>query len=247
MFVDSHCHLAQKDYKDDVEAVIARAKAAGVGLVLCTTGEISEVEEVLRLCTKHRELKPVLGITPHEANRISREQVEEVYDLIEKNHRKLAGIGEIGLEYHYVKDEKQRAVQMKLFKEQLELAKTLDLPAIMHTRKAEQICIDVANESKIERKVLHCFLVSELATPAAKQGFVVSLPTLKSKDREKIMKNTPLESLICETDSPFLWQTGRNEPANVVEVYERISRAKQIALEKVEEKVLETVQTTFNL
>ena len=248
MYIDSHCHLTHEQYTSeaDVGEVINHAVNAGVEKMYCTGGMLGHDEKVLELCAKHPQfLRPVIGISPHDANRVTAEQKNELFDLIEKNRKQLAGIGEIGLDFHYFKTSEEQKTQEKLFREEIELAKTLDLPIVIHSRKAEAKVLDVLEEVKFSRFAMHCFMVKELCQRVVKQGGIVSLPTIKSKDKKYIMKHIETENLICETDSPYLW-TSRNEPANVKAVYEEISKIKEISLEKIEGKISENVEKFFN-
>ncbi len=249
MFIDSHCHLTHEQYTSeaDVDAVIAHAVQTGVGKMYCTGGMLGHDEKVLELCAKHpKTLRPVIGISPHDANRITQEQKEDMFDLIEKNSSKLAGIGEIGLDFHYFKTPEEQAKQEALFRKEVELARTLDLPIIIHSRKAENKVLDILEEVKFNNFAMHCFVVKQLCSRVVQLGGFISLPTIKSKDKKYIMKHIETEKLLCETDSPYLWQQGRNEPANVRSVYEEISKAKEQSIEKIEEKIAENVEKFFN-
>ncbi|MDP3742216.1 MAG: TatD family hydrolase [Candidatus Micrarchaeota archaeon] len=248
MFIDSHCHLTHEQYTSeaDVEETITRAVNAGIERMYCTGGMLGHDEKVLVLCAKHpKTLRPVIGISPHDANRVTQEQKKDMFNLIEKNRKQLAGIGEIGLDFHHFKTQEEQAKQEALFREEIELARTLDLPIVIHSRKAEAKVLDILQEVKFSRFAMHCFMVKELCSRVVQQGGLVSLPTIKSKDKKYIMKHIGIENLLCETDSPYLWQQGRNEPANVKTVYEEISKAKEQNIEKTEEKIAENVEIFF--
>ncbi len=246
MYVDSHCHLTHLKFAGETAAVIKRALAANVKRMYVTGGMLGHDEDVLKLCAKYSDyLRPVIGISPHDANKLSYGEKEALFDLIEKNSKKLAGIGEVGLDFHYFKTPEEQAKQIKLFKEEIELARTLDLPIIIHSRKAEEKCLDILEEVKYFDFAMHCFIVKQSADRVVNLGGKISLPTIKSKERKYIMKHFKIENFLCETDSPYLWQKGRNEPANVVEVYEEIAKQKEIGVEKVEQSVFENVEAFF--
>ncbi len=245
MYIDSHCHLTHEAFEKDVEEVIKRAEQNNVRRIYCTGGMLGHDEKVLALCSKYaRVLSPVIGISPHDASKISKEEKNHVFDLIEKNRKKLSAIGEIGLDFHYFHEQEQQKQQEKIFREQIELARTLDLPVVIHSRKAEEKVLNILEELKFKQFAMHCFIVKNLCTKVVKQGGIISLPTIKSKDRKYIMKNIELENLLCETDSPYLW-SGRNEPANVVEVYSEISKAKEIEVNLVAEKIMLNAKNFF--
>lgn len=245
MFIDAHCHLTHAEFTKDVDEVIVRAKAAGVAKMYCTSGAKGDGEKILQLCSAHQEIRAVIGIDPHLSVNLTKEEIEAELRFIEKNHRKIAAIGEIGLDYHHFTDEKQRVKQISIFTEQLELARTLDLPTVIHSRKAEQKIVEFLIAEKFKNFMMHCFLVKDIAVKAAAYGAVISLPTLKSKNRKYIMKNVPLENILCETDSPYLWKEGRNEPANVVEVYNELSAVRGEKVEKIAEQVKQNAENFF--
>ncbi|MFH0713271.1 MAG: TatD family hydrolase [Candidatus Micrarchaeota archaeon] len=245
MFIDSHCHLTHEAFQTDVDAVIQRARAAGVEKMYCASGMLGHDELVLKLCAAYpMMLRPVIGISPHDANKVTKEQKEKIFDLIEKNYRKIAAIGEIGLDFHYFKTTEEQQKQEKLYREEIELARTLDLPVVIHGRKAEERCLDILQEAKFNNFTMHCFLVKNLAPRVVEMNGLISLPTVKSKERKYIMKHIKLESLLCETDSPYLWLT-RNEPANVVEVYNEIAKIREVKIENVEEQIAVNAENFF--
>ncbi len=245
MYIDGHCHLTHEQFTSDVEQVVKRAQAAGVERMYVTGGMLGHDEKVLALCSQNQKLlRPIIGISPHDANRITNKQKEKMFDLIEKNRKKLAAIGEIGLDFHYFKTPEEQSTQEKLFKEEIELARTLNLPIIIHSRKAEERALDILEEVKFFDFAMHCFIVKNSAPRVVKMGGKISLPTIKSKEKKYIMKHIGVENFLCETDSPYLWN-GRNEPANVKSVYEEIAGEKQLKAEVVEEKIFENVGEFF--
>ena len=115
MFIDSHCHLTLEQYADDVENVIKHAVSNRVAKMYCTGGMLGHDEKVLELCAKNRDvLRPVIGISPHDANRVTPEQKNALFDLVEKNRKTLAAIGEIGLDYHHFHTEEERKTQTEV-------------------------------------------------------------------------------------------------------------------------------------
>ncbi len=242
MFIDSHCHLTHEAFAGDLEEVIKRALAASVRKIYCTGGMIGHDEKVIELCKTHSALRPVIGISPHDAWRATQEQKNRVYELIEKNN--VAAIGEIGLDFHHFKEEEHRKKQEAVFREQIELARSLDLPVVIHSRKAEEKILDIIQEEKFRKFAMHCFIVKSLSSRVVQQGGLISLPTIKSKDRKYIMTKIDAANLLCETDSPYLWSE-RNEPANVVEVYQGIAKAKQTNVDKIAEQIEKNTENFF--
>ncbi len=242
MFIDSHCHLTHEAFAGRVGEVMQRALAADVKRIYCTGGMIGHDEKVIQLCGQFPALRPVIGISPHDAPTATQEQKNAVYTLIEKN--KVAAIGEIGLDFHHFHQEEQRKKQEAVFREQLELARTLNLPVVIHSRKAEEKVLDILLETQFSEFAMHCFVVKRLSSRVVQQGGLISLPTIKSKDRKYIMAKIEASHFLCETDSPYLW-SGTNEPANVTEVYHSIAKAKQTNVEKTAEQVAENAAAFF--
>lgn len=246
--VDAHCHLLHPWLEKEAEEVIARAKTAGLGRIYCVGGVIGSDEPVLRLAQRHPQLVfPVIGLSPHDAPKATSQQLEEMLSLIEKNHSRIAAIGEIGLEFHYFKEDSEREKQKQVLRTQLELAETLDKPVVIHSREATTELLEHLRAFK-GKVMLHCCSDPLLASEGVRRGFLVSQSTLKSRQREKIVGAIPLESLCCETDSPFLAPVRgeRNEPAKVREVYDFISATKNIDFEKTVEVILENIERFFD-
>lgn len=246
-FIDAHCHLIHEAYAYPLEYV-QRAKEVGLTAALCTTGMKMEHQKVLDLCASRNDfLYPVIGVSPYDAVTLTSEELEFQLSFIEKNKSKIVGIGEIGLDFHHFTKNEEWKAQEKVFTSQIELAQSLDLPIVLHTRKAELRTYEILEEYKFPRAMLHCFLVPDIAKKASEKGIIISLPTLKSKNREKIAKNIPLANIVCETDSPYLWPTFPSEPSNVREVYEKIAEYRKTSLEKVKEQVFNNVVQLFDL
>ena len=229
MFVDSHCHIDGAEYDADREEVIARAHAAGVTTMLNVgTGDphSGAFERAVELAEKHQDIYAAIGVHPHDAKLFDDRAEQRLLDLARQSRRVIAW-GEIGLDYHY--DHSPRDVQREVFERQLRLARSLDLPVIIHSREAndDTIAILRAEMSGYERSgVLHCFGGSlEMATSAIALGFFISfagnLTFKKAEDLREIAPQLPLDRLLIETDCPYLtpvpFRGKRNEPAWVVE------------------------------
>ncbi len=244
---DSHCHLEQTAFDEDRDLVVKRAKDAGVAAIVNSGNNPADNRKVLAMQEKYGErwCKCVLAVSPHYAPKVGLEAVEEELKFIEKNKSKVQGVGETGLDFHHYSrdDETVRKVQEKAFKMHLQFAESHDLVAVVHSRDAVKECLEIMGEYKC-RKVLHCFLEHRLLEDALAQGCWVSLPTLKGKERDKIIKKAPLDRLLAETDSPWLWNP-RNEPANVREVYARIAEKRNLAFDAAEEAINENVRQAF--
>jgi len=239
--VDAHCHLEHPRFAGDAAAVVERAEAAGVGLAVTAGSNFSNNQKALELCRLYpRFLKCVIGLSPHDAGS---EELEKNIVLIRKNRDKIIGVGEIGLDYHHFKKKEGRERQVKVFGAQLELAAELRLPVVVHSREAEKEVFEVLEGFK-GTVVMHCFIRPERAAECAKRGYFVSIPTTKCGEREEMIRAMPLERLLCETDSPFLWR-GRNEPANVREAYGEVAHVKETDFNKVVEQIYSNAREAF--
>jgi len=246
-FVDAHCHLLHEKFADDLLSVLERAKQAGLSRIYCVSGLLAHDVAVLELAARHPQfIFPVIGASPHDASRMAGEELEQELALIEKNASRISAIGEIGFEFHYFAEDEERRAQYKVFRAQLELAEALDKPVVIHSREASAPTLAELASFK-GRVMLHCCSDPLLAEEGVRRGWLVSQPTLKSRTREKIIGATPLESLCCETDAPFLAPVPRerNEPANVRLVYEEVARIKKKDLEEVSEKIFDNLAGFF--
>ncbi len=241
MFIDCHCHLNHPPLNERIEEIAKKCREKNVLKIFNTAGSFEENFRVLETSSKFKGLVyPVLGISPHSANEEDIDgKIEKILTLIEKERP--PAIGEIGLDFHF---DYEKQSQLKLFESQLQLAQTLDLPVVVHSRDAERECLEKMTEFKV-RGAFHFFLVPELANEI-KDKFLISIPTIKSKKREKVIKKMGIEGVLCETDSPFAWN-GVNEPSNVTEVYEKISSTLHLNPETVQEKISDTVKDFFRV
>jgi TatD DNase family protein len=245
VLVDSHCHLAGDEFDADLDAVVARARAAGVerALVILDPSNPAEAERVPRI----RELWPGVrfsaGVHPHHAGRYADDTSRvpaAVSAAIEANRGVTCALGEIGLDYHY--DFSPRDVQQEVFRLQLELARALDLPVIIHTREADADSLRILHEVNARpggaagplRGVFHCFTGDEaLARGALELGFYVSFSGIatfpKAEPLRQVARLVPADRRLVETDSPYLapppHRGKRNEPAFVARVAEIVGEA----------------------
>jgi TatD DNase family protein len=224
MLVDSHCHLEFPDFAAEPQAVIDRARAAGVGHFLTISTRVHRFDEIARIAEAHADISCSLGTHPHSA--------EEEGDittarLVEMGaHPKVVAIGETGLDYYY--DNSPRALQQEAFRRHIRAALELDMPVIVHTRDAEEDTMRILREEGQGTGltgVLHCFSSSpQLAEDAVEFGLHISFSGIVTFKKSEELRNTarkvPLERMLVETDAPFLApipkRGQRNEPAFVV-------------------------------
>jgi TatD DNase family protein len=256
--IDSHCHLADQAFAEDLGDVVARAKAAGVerALVILEAGNAREVTQANRLEALWPEARYAIGVHPHQAHQFAGNP-EDVDAIV---HRQVEAtplaraIGEIGLDYHY--DFSPRDVQHAVFRAQVRLARELDRPVVIHTREADEDTIAILRtEGGGEvRGVLHCFTgTTALAEAGLGLGLYVSLAGIITFPKAAALRETaravPLERLLTETDSPFLapipHRGKRNEPAYVGRVVETLAALHQIDAAAMAERTVANFHSLF--
>ncbi|MFH1779746.1 MAG: TatD family hydrolase [Candidatus Micrarchaeota archaeon] len=233
VFIDSHCHL-QINFDKDLQAAVDRMRLKNVKALVDSTNK-EDYKKVLKICSSHpKDLFPCIGLNYDDAAKTS--DLEKDLLFIEENISKATAIGEIGLDekYSFTREEKNK--QEKALHAQLEIAEKHNKCVFLHTRKAEEKVLSII-ESYSCSKVLHCFFVPKLVNKALDLNCFISIPTVKNKEKTKTIQETPLENLLCETDSPFLnpFGQGRNEPAFVIEAYKEIVEAKKEDLSQIEQ------------
>jgi TatD DNase family protein len=234
--IDSHCHLADEAFREDLDAVIARAKAAGLErtMVILDADNAQEASQAVRVEAAWPETCFSIGVHPQTAGAFGGDPERAagcVRDQIARTPRARA-VGEIGLDYHY--DHAPRDVQQHVFRAQVRLARELSLPVIVHTREADADTIAILREEGGGELsgVLHCFTgTPALARAGLDLGFYVSLAGIvtfpKAGELRETAKAVPIDRLLVETDSPFLapvpFRGKRNEPGHVRQVVETMA------------------------
>ena len=234
--IDSHCHLADEAFGDDLDGAIGRAQAAGVSSVLCilAAGDEPEGERARGVRDKWDAVRFATGVHPHAAGTFAgRPDASAGVTRAHAAAFGACGIGEIGLDYHY--DFAPRDVQQQVFAAQLAVARELGRPVIIHTREATDDTFAILKESGGVRGVFHCFTGDvEMARRALDIGFFVSFAGIvtfpKAESLREAARIVPAERILVETDSPYLapvpFRGKRNEPAYVAQVVESLARTR---------------------
>jgi len=246
--IDSHCHLDFPQFDSDRQAVVQRAREAGVKAIINPGADLESSHQAVALAERYPEVYAAVGVHPHEARSVSDEVVAELRRLAA--HPKVVAIGEIGLDFY--RDLSPRDMQRQAFRQQLALAAELDLPVIVHSREAHDevmaILMEWARGPKL-KGVLHAFSGDRaMAEWAFNLGFCVGIAGpvtfLNARRLQALVRELPLEWLLIETDAPYLtphpYRGKRNEPARVALVAATIAR-----LQGVSERVA-AQQTTSN-
>lgn len=208
MLVDSHCHLEYKGLVENREAVLARARAAGIGAFLNISTRQSEWDQVVGTAAREPDVFASVGIHPHEAD--AHQDLGRAALLEATHHPKVIAIGETGLDYYY--DKSDRDIQKSLFRMHIDVARETQLPLIIHTRDAEDDTHAILDEEMGKGAypaLIHCFTASAgFAEKVLALGLTISLSGIvtfkNAKDLQAIAKNIPDDRLLVETDSPFL-------------------------------------------
>ena len=235
--VDSHCHLDFPDFAEEQDAVIARARAAGVGTMVTICTKIAEFDRIRAIAERDEDIWCTVGTHPHEAQ--GEPDTESARLVALAQHPKVIGIGECGLDFYY--EESPRDVQESVFRNHLAAARGSGLPVVIHTRDADdetaRILTETAGDGGL-RGVLHCFTSSiELARHALDLGFYISFSGIVTFKNAEALRETaravPLERMLVETDAPFLAPVPkrgkRNEPAFVTHTAAFLANLKGIS------------------
>lgn len=248
-FTDTHAHIFS-EYFNDINALLALSKENNVYRILNASTNFNNIDEVLEIANKYSEIYACIGIHP--------EDIDEDYTKLEKyivdnlNNNKLIAIGEIGLDYYYTKENKEK--QVELFEYQLSLAEKYNLPVVVHSREATMDTINSIKKFKV-RGVIHCFNGSlETANIYIKLGFYIGVGgvmTFKNSKIDTIIKDIPLDRIILETDSPYLtpepYRKYSNEPKYIKTIAEYLSSIKGISLEEISRITENNVNKLYNI
>jgi TatD DNase family protein len=260
--IDSHCHLADEVFAADLDAVISRAKDAGLerAMTILAAGDEKEAAQAGRVASLWPECRFAVGVHPHAAKMFA-DRPERAADVVRAQVGRTPGaraIGEIGLDYHY--DFAPPDVQQQVFRAQVALARELGLPVVIHTREADDHTIGILKEEGTRagggavRGVLHCFTGGpSLARAGLDLGFYVSFSGIltfpKAAELRETAKGVPLDRVLVETDSPFLapvpLRGKRNEPAHVARVAEAVAALHRIPPEEAARRTAANFHALF--
>ncbi|TFG32042.1 TatD family deoxyribonuclease [Candidatus Thorarchaeota archaeon] len=214
---DSHTHIDMKHFQNDRERVIQRAKEAGlVGMVTSSIGPAS-FRRTLGIIEKHRNY--IFHSAGCSVSQLTQDDAEKIIELSRKYSKSIVAVGEVGLDYHWVRNSQGQRAQEPLLMNFIQLAQELNLPIVIHSRKAEERATEILEEHFSGGVLMHCFDgPPEVAKRVADNGWYITLPAnfIKSKNRVEAAKILPLGQILFETDGPYLSPTPeRNEPANI--------------------------------
>ncbi len=263
--IDTHCHLEQREYDKDRDAVIERCKKE-LDAVITSSTHPKDFELTMKLVDKYPNfVYATASIHPLYIKEIPDQKKNEYFELIRKNKSRIVGIGECGTDYWWIREKEWREKQRQLFIELINLAKELQLPLIVHSRNGQddtnavEDAIGILEKQSAKHVQMHMFTSRPLLQRVLNNGWMVSVNTLllRSKSVRKVVRDCPIEQLMLETDAPWLAvgedgtikkpKEKRNEPTAVKLVAEKIAEIKKLPVEEIDRKTTENVKRFFNL
>ncbi|WP_188207375.1 TatD family hydrolase [Alkalibacillus aidingensis] len=254
MLFDTHVHLNADQFMEDRDEVIERAKEAGVTHMVVVGFDRKTIPLAIEIAEQYDFIYAAIGWHPVDAVDMKEEDLGWIEEL--SAHPKVVAIGEMGLDYHW--DKSPKDVQKQVFREQIALAKKVNMPIIIHNREATEDIVQILKEENAQEigGIMHCYNdVVEYARECLDMNFYISLGgpvTFKNATDPKVVaQEVPLDRLLIETDCPFLAphpnRGKRNEPAYVKLVAEKIAELKEISLEEVAQHTTENAKRLFKI
>ena len=248
MYIDTHCHLSIEDYLD-IDKVIEENKDALVEKIVVSGCSKESIDEVMDLKDKYDMVYVTIGYHPEYADTVTESDLDYLKSLL--GEKKVVGIGEIGLDYHYTKENKDK--QIWLFEEQLKIADAFNLPVVIHSRDATMDTINILKKYKV-KGIIHCFSGSlETANIYISMGFLLGIGgviTFSNSKLKDVVKEVPLESIVLETDSPYLAPVpfrGKINSSKYLEfIANFIADIKNISLEELAEITSRNASSLFD-
>jgi TatD DNase family protein len=253
MLVDSHCHLDFPDFAEDLDGIVARAAASGVGRLVTISTRVRRLGELLAIAERYENVYCSVGTHPHHADEEDGISADELIALT--THPKVVALGEAGLDNFY--DNGSPDAQERGFRAHIAAARATGLPLVIHTREADARCGEILEEEIAKgpfRAVLHCYTGGrELAMKAIDLGLHISFTGIltfkKSQALRDLAAELPADRIMVETDAPYLapgkFRGKRNEPAYVVETAKVLAEARGVSLEELARQTTETFFKLF--
>ena len=254
MLVDSHCHLDFPDFADELDAVVARAEAAGIGRMVTISTRVREQQKLLAIAERFPNVYCSVGTHPHHADEEDGIPADELIALTQSS--KVVALGEAGLDYFY--EHGSRDAQARGFRTHIAAARATDLPLVIHTREADEDCGRIIEEEMGKgafRAVLHCYTGGrELAMNAVALGLYIGFTgilTFKKSDALRALAaELPVDRILVETDAPYLapgkFRGKRNEPSYIVETAKVLADIRGVSLEEISRQTTENFYRLFS-
>jgi len=254
MLVDSHCHLDFPDFTGDLDGIVSRAEAAGIGRILTISTRVRRLNTLLAITTQFPNVYCSVGTHPHQADEEDGISAAELVEL--SAHPKVVAFGEAGLDYFYQHGSRQ--AQERGFRTHIAAARTAGLPLVIHTREADDDCGRILEEEMAKgrfRAVLHCYTGGrELAMKAIAMGLSISFTGILTFKKSQVLRDLvaelPADRIMVETDAPYLapgkYRGKRNEPAYVVEIAKVLAETRGVSLEEISRQTTENFFRLFS-
>ena len=251
MYIDTHCHLSYEDY-DDIESVILENRANGIDKIIVSGCTKDSIVESIELSKQYDDVYLTIGYHPSEASVITEDDLKWLEQVISE-YDKVLGIGEIGLDYHYGKDDSFK--QKELFRRQMELAKIKKLPVVIHTRDATEDTIHILKEFPTVIGDIHCFSGSiETAHIYVSMGYKLGIGgvvTFKNSNLFKVVEVIGIENILFETDAPYLtpepFRGKKNSSKYIPYISKRVSEILNMDEKSVSKQILLNTKSLFDL
>lgn len=252
-FFDTHAHYNDEVYNDNLEETLSKCINTGVDKIINVGYNTESSKKAIELSKTYDYMYSVIGIHPHD---VFKDNVANIYDLYEQNKdKKIVAIGEIGLDYAFVSDNKEE--QKELFIEQIKLANSLKLPIVVHTRDASLDTYNILKENKAEYgTLLHCFHpTDDLVRLVLENGYMVAfggnITYKRNSSFAKYVEKIPLSQIVIETDCPYLspepYRGKVNTSANLPIICKKLAEFKNLEYEQVAKQVYENSCKFFNI
>ena len=271
--IDVHCHLEQKEFFQDLDKVIAACKKSGVKAVVTSCANPKDLERALEIASKNAGFVfPSVGLHPEYIKEIKEKEISDYLEKIKENKNKIVAIGEIGLDFYWVKESSWQAKQKRQFAELIRFSKEIKKPLVVHSRDSHPDTIKTLEDEDAKNVLLHMFGGKDLIKNILENNWLISINYLvtRSKTYKKIAKDMPLENICLETDAPWngiqkkpeeVTQTDvifkenkeqnlltlRNDPTTIKTTAEKIAEIKEIPFETVWRACGENARKFFSL
>ena len=251
MYIDTHCHLSKEDY-DDIDAVIQENKENGVDTIIISGCTRDTIKESLAICNQYlMGVYATIGFHPSEADITSISDIAFMEELL--SHFKIVGIGEIGLDYHYGKEDSEK--QKELFRRQMEIAEKHHLPVVIHSRDATADTIEILKEFPNVVGDIHCFSGSvETAKEYISMGYKIGIGgvvTFKNSNLYKVVEEVGLQNILLETDAPYLapepFRGKKNSSKYIPIIAKKIAEILDISEDEVAKETTHNALELFDL
>lgn len=253
MLIDSHAHLEMKEFDSDREEVIRRAGSEGIDLIVTVGTNLKLSRKAVTLAEQYENIYATVGVHPHDVAKADNKTLDALKELVQ-TRGKIVAYGEIGLDYF--RNISSQEKQLESFGLQLELAKELNLPVVIHDREAHRQSLEMVKASGVRRGVFHCFSGDyEMAKKCLDLGFYISIPGVVTFDKAQTVQDVagrvPLSFLLLETDAPYLTPVPhrgkRNEPSFIVHTAKKVAQIRKMSWEEVARETSMNAMSLFGI